>query len=347
MHWTALSRVGRGAPARRMSAPRSDAFVFFGATGDLAYKKIFPALQAMIRRGHLDVPVIGVAKAGWTLEQLRARARDEPRASTAAASTRRPSRSSWRCCATSTATTTTRRPSPRCARSSAAPRDRCTTWRSRRACSRSWSRASAVAAARTDARVIVEKPFGRDLAVGARAQRDPAHSVFDESAVFRIDHYLGKEAGAEPALLPLRQHVPRADLEPQLRRERADHDGRELRRRRAAAGSTRRPARSATWCRTTCCRWSGFLAMEPPATTYHEADPRRAGEGVPRRSRPLDARPTSCAASSAATGTSPASRPTRTVETFAAVRLDIDSWRWDGVPFFIRAGKCLPVTRPR
>ena len=59
-----------------MTAARSDALVFFGATGDLAYKKIFPALQAMARRGHLDVPVIGVAKSGWTLDQMRARARD-------------------------------------------------------------------------------------------------------------------------------------------------------------------------------------------------------------------------------------------------------------------------------
>ena len=59
-----------------MNIPHSDALVFFGATGDLAYKKIFPALQAMIKCGHLDVPVIGVAKAGWTLDQLKARVRD-------------------------------------------------------------------------------------------------------------------------------------------------------------------------------------------------------------------------------------------------------------------------------
>ena len=59
-----------------MSQPHSDALVFFGATGDLAYKKIFPALQAMIKRGTLDVPVIGVAKAGWDLDQLKARAKD-------------------------------------------------------------------------------------------------------------------------------------------------------------------------------------------------------------------------------------------------------------------------------
>src|SRR3989454_7274914 len=59
-----------------MNDVHSDAFVFLGATGDLAYKKIFPALQAMVKRGHLDVPVIGVAKAGWNLEQLKARAKD-------------------------------------------------------------------------------------------------------------------------------------------------------------------------------------------------------------------------------------------------------------------------------
>src|SRR6266550_3649412 len=59
-----------------MPHPHSDALVFFGATGDLAYKKIFPSLQAMVRRGHLNVPVIGVARAGWTLDQFRARARD-------------------------------------------------------------------------------------------------------------------------------------------------------------------------------------------------------------------------------------------------------------------------------
>jgi glucose-6-phosphate 1-dehydrogenase len=59
-----------------MSAPRSDGLVIFGASGDLAYKKIFPALQAMTRRGHLDIPVVGVARSDWTLEQFRARARE-------------------------------------------------------------------------------------------------------------------------------------------------------------------------------------------------------------------------------------------------------------------------------
>src|SRR5882672_10816733 len=103
-----------------MSDSHSDALVFFGATGDLAYKKIFPALQAMLKRGHLDVPVIGVAKAGWNLEQL--------------------------------------------AKSGSAQ----------------------------SARVIVEKPFGNDLASAQELNRI-LHAAFPESAIFRIDHYLGKQ----------------------------------------------------------------------------------------------------------------------------------------------------------
>ena len=97
----------------------------------------------------------------------------------------------------------------------------------------------------SDARVVFEKPFGRDLA-SARALNATLHSVFDESAIFRIDHYLGKEPVQNLLALPLREHLPGADLEPQLRGERADHHGRALRRAGARAASTRRPARSAT-----------------------------------------------------------------------------------------------------
>ena len=93
---------------------RSDAFVFFGATGDLAYKKIFPALQSMVRRGTLDVPVIGVAKSGWTVEQLRERARDSI-AKHGGGVDETLLRSYASCSATSTATTGTTRPTPRCA----------------------------------------------------------------------------------------------------------------------------------------------------------------------------------------------------------------------------------------
>ena len=121
-----------------MSELHSDALVFFGATGDLAYKKIFPALQAMVRRGHLNVPVIGVAKAGWTLDQFKARRATASRST--AASTRRPSPSCLRSCATWTAITRIRPRSRPCARNSARPNIRPTTSPSRRRCSAwSWS----------------------------------------------------------------------------------------------------------------------------------------------------------------------------------------------------------------
>ena len=96
-----------------MADVRSDALVFFGATGDLAYKKIFPALQAMIKRGNLEIPVIGVANAGWNLEQLRARAKDslEKRG---VSLTLKLSRNSADCCAMSTATTKIPQPSRIC-----------------------------------------------------------------------------------------------------------------------------------------------------------------------------------------------------------------------------------------
>ena len=108
-------------------------------------------------------------------------------------------------------------------------------------------------AARKDARVIVEKPFGRDLA-SAQELNAILHARFDENDIFRIDHYLGKRPVAEHALLPLRQRLPRADLEPEVRRKRPDHDGGEFRRRRGAARSTTRPARSATSSRTISSR---------------------------------------------------------------------------------------------
>ena len=107
----------------------------------------------------------------------------------------------------------------RAGQGASAPR---TTWRSRRACSRRWSRSSRRRAAAEDARVVVEKPFGRDLA-SARELNQVLHRFFPEESIFRIDHYLGQGSGAEHPLLPLRERVPRADLEPPLRRERADH----------------------------------------------------------------------------------------------------------------------------
>ena len=147
----------------------------------------------------------------------------------------------------------------------------------------------------------------------------------------------------EPALLPVRQHLPRADLEPQLRRERPDHDGGGLRRRGARRVLRARPARSATWSRTTCSRSLANVAMEPPAQRGHRERARREGEGAEGdpAARPAGPRPRPVPRLPRA---SPASRPTRPSRRSRRCGSTIDSWRWQGVPFFIRAGKCLPVT---
>ncbi|NNG45752.1 MAG: glucose-6-phosphate dehydrogenase, partial [Deltaproteobacteria bacterium] len=168
---------------------KSDALVFFGATGDLAYKKIFPALQEMIRRGTLDVPVIGVAKAGWGIEQLRERAREsleehggiDKAAFDKLIKLLRYVDGDYRDDATFTALRkelgSTRSP----AHYLAIPPSmfsRVVQGLSMSGCS-------------NGARVVVEKPFGRDLA-SARSLNAVLHEVFDENSIFRIDHYLGK-----------------------------------------------------------------------------------------------------------------------------------------------------------
>ena len=173
-----------------MSNSHSDALVFFGATGDLAYKKIFPALQAMVKRGHLDVPVIGVAKAGWNLEQLRARAHDslekhggvDPAAFDKLSGLLRYVDGDYTDPATFQAI---RKELEGGATAGALP------GHPARCCSeRSWSNLAKSGCAQ-GARVIVEKPFGHDLASAQELNRT-LHAVFPESAIFRIDHYLGK-----------------------------------------------------------------------------------------------------------------------------------------------------------
>jgi glucose-6-phosphate 1-dehydrogenase len=168
----------------------SDAFVLFGATGDLAYKQIFPALHAMIRRGRLDVPIIGVARSGWTLEQLRARARE---------SVERHGGVDSAACATLSSLL----------QYVDGDYDDAATFGRLRTALGAATRplhylaippslfATVVdglvkAGCAKDARVVIEKPFGRDLA-SARALNRTLHAVFPEWAIFRIDHYLGKE----------------------------------------------------------------------------------------------------------------------------------------------------------
>src|SRR5436305_9452746 len=172
-----------------MAAPHSDALVFFGATGDLAYKKIFPALQSMVQRGHLNVPVIGVARSGWNLDQLKARASDSvekhgglDRAAFAKLSTLlRYVDGDYQSPATFAAMRKALGPAQHPAHYLAIPPALfgvVVGQLGKSGCARG-------------ARVIVEKPFGTDLA-SAQALNHILLGNFDESAIFRIDHYLGK-----------------------------------------------------------------------------------------------------------------------------------------------------------
>ena len=174
-----------------MAVPHSDAFVFFGATGDLAYKKIFPALQAMIQPGHFDMPIIGVAKRDWTSDQLRERA--------------------WKSLEEHGGVDSDAfaKLSARLQYVSGDYRTEETYKRLREALgTAAWplhylaippsefetvAQGLSKSGCAKNARIIVEKPFGRDLASAQELNRT-LHQFFSESAIFRIDHYLGKEA---------------------------------------------------------------------------------------------------------------------------------------------------------
>jgi len=321
-----------------VSNNHSDALVFFGATGDLAYKKIFPAFQAMIKRGTLNVPVIGVAKAGWDLDQLKARAKDslekhgglDDAAWQKLNGLLRYVDGDYEDPATFAAVKQALNGAKSPAHYLAIPPslfEKVVEQLAQSGCAER-------------ARMIVEKPFGHDQPSAQELNRILL-SVFPESSIFRIDHYLAKSSVHNMVSF----RFSNSFLEPLWNREYIESIQITMAENFGVQG------RGAFYDQTGAIKdvvqnhifqVMCNLAMECPAR--HDSESMRDEKVKVLKAIPvidpkdlvrgqfhgyLDEK-----------GVAPGSQ----VETFAALRLEVKSWRWDGVPFYIRAGKNLPLT---